>query len=155
MDRLVRMGSFTVLEPFSLEYKIYEGVYAHRKGIKMEDFNIKQTYQVNLSLEEKVKCLEEILNKLKKVLYVYDKSLEPNSEYNYKVYCGGVLIYVSSSNLLFNGELVNIVININAILTNEFSKTQIKRIVFETKNFTEFLLSKYKKELDKLYKTEE
>ena len=121
----------------------------------MDDFNIEQTYQVNLSLEEKVKCLEEILNKLKKVLYVYDKSLEPNSEYNYKVYCGGVLIYVSSSNLLFNGELVNIVININAILTNEFSKTQIKRIIFETKNFTEFLLSKYKKELDKSYKVEE
>ena len=88
----------------------------------MNDLKIEQSYQVNLSLEEKVKCLEEILNKLKKVLYVYDKSLEPNSRYNYKIYCGGVLIYVSSSNMLFNGELVNIVININAILTNEFSK---------------------------------
>ena len=114
----------------------------------MSDLNIGDSYQVGLSLEEKVKCLEEILNKLKKILYVYDKSLEPNSKYNYKVYCGGVLIYVSSSNLLFNGELVNIVININAILTNEFSKAQIKRIVFESKNFTEFLLSKYKKQLE-------
>ena len=43
------------------------------------------------------------------------------------------------------------ILNDNAILTNEFSKTQIKRIVFETKNFTEFLLSKYKKQLDKSY----
>ena len=115
----------------------------------MSDFNIERTYQVTLSLEEKVKCLEEILSKLKKILYVYDKSMLPDSKYNYKIYCGGVLIFVSSSNLLFNGELVNIVININAILTNEFSKAQIKRIVFETKNFTEFLLSKYKKELEK------
>ena len=111
-------------------------------------------YQVVLTLEEKVKCLEEILTKVKKILYVYDKTLEPNSKYDYKVYCGGVLIYVSSSNLLFNGELVNIVINVNAILTNEFSKTQVKRIVFETKNFTEFLLSKYKKQLDKTYEVE-
>ena len=98
------------------------------------DSIVNNSYQVVLSLEEKVKCLEEILNKIKKILYVYDKTLEPDSKYDYKVYCGGVLIYVSSSNLLFNGELVNIVININAILTNEFSKTQIKRIVFETKN---------------------
>ena len=111
-------------------------------------------YQVVLTLEEKVKCLEEILAKVKKILYVYDKTLEPNSKYDYKVYCGGVLIYVYSSNLIFNGELVNIVINVNAILTNEFSKTQVKRIVFETKNFTEFLLSKYKKQLDKTYEVE-
>ena len=118
------------------------------------DSIVNNSYQVVLSLEEKVKCLEEILNKIKKILYVYDKTLEPDSKYDYKVYCGGVLIYVSSSNLLFNGELVNIVININAILTNEFSKTQIKRIVFETKNFTEFLLSKYKKQFDKSYEVE-
>ena len=118
------------------------------------DSIVNNSYQVVLSLEEKVKSLEEILNKIKKILYVYDKTLEPDSKYDYKVYCGGVLIYVSSSNLLFNGELVNIVININAILTNEFSKTQIKRIVFETKNFTEFLLSKYKKQLDKSYEVE-
>ena len=118
------------------------------------DSIVNNSYQVVLSLEEKVKCLEEILNKIKKILYVYDKTLEPDSKYDYKVYCGGVLIYVSSSNLLFNGELVNIVININAILTNEFSKTQIKIIVFETKNFTEFLLSKYKKQLDKSYEVE-
>ena len=32
-------------------------------------------YQVVLTLEEKVKCLEEILAKVKKILYVYDKTL--------------------------------------------------------------------------------
>ena len=133
--------------------------YEKNKAIDMNrviDTNsvVDNPYQVVLTLEEKVKCLEEILAKVKKILYVYDKTLEPNSKYDYKVYCGGVLIYVSSSNLLFNGELVNIVINVNAILTNEFSKTQVKRIVFETKNFTEFLLSKYKKQLDKTYEVE-
>jgi hypothetical protein len=55
-------------------------------------------FRVNLSLDEKIKCLEEILGKLKKILYVYDKAQEPNSDYNYKIFCGGILIYVSSSN---------------------------------------------------------
>lgn len=106
--------------------------------------NFDGTFHVTLSKEEKIKCLEEILNKIKKVLYVYDKSQEPNSGYNYKVYCGGILIYISSSNGLFNGELVNLIINMNAIINNDFSKAQIKRIVFESKNQVEFLLQSYK-----------
>lgn len=107
------------------------------------------TFTVSLTLEEKIRCLQEIESKLKKILYVYDKSQEPNSQYNYKVYCGGVLIYVSSSNVLFGGELVSIVVNLNAILTNNFSKAQIKRIVFESKNYAQYLATNYKSELDK------
>lgn len=109
-------------------------------------------FRINLSMDEKIKCLEEILGKLKKILYVYDKSQEPNSEYNYKIFCGGILIYVSSSNLLFNGELVNIVVNINAILTNNFDKPQLKRIVFESINQVEYMLSGYKNSLKKVEK---
>lgn len=105
-------------------------------------------FQVVLSIEEKIKCLEEIESRLKKVLYVYDKTLEPNSNYNYQVYCGGLLIYVSSSNMLFSGELVNIVVNLNAIITNDFDKPQIKRIIFESRNFVEYLLGNYKAQLD-------
>ena len=97
-------------------------------------------FHINLSLDEKIKCLEEIIGKLKKILYVYDKTQEPESNYNYKIFCGGILIYVSSSNLLFNGELVNIV----AILTNDFDKPQLKRIVFETINQVNYLLKGYK-----------
>ena len=108
-----------------------------------EDLKDTPRFRVNLSLDEKIKCLEEILGKLKKILYVYDKSQEPKSEYNYKIFCGGILIYVSSSNLLFNGELVSVVVNINAILTNNFDKLQLKRIVFESINQVEYMLSGY------------
>lgn len=108
----------------------------------LEEYD-KNKFLITLTNTEKVVCLQEIIKKLKKILYVYDKSLEPNSNYNYKVYCGGVLIYISSSNLLFDGELVNIVVNINAILTNNFSKTQIKKIVFESINYAQYLLSNY------------
>ena len=109
-------------------------------------------FRVNLSLDEKIKCLEEILGKLKKILYVYDKSQEPNSDYNYKIFCGGILIYVSSSNLLFNGELVSVVVNINAILANNFDKPQLKRIVFESINQVEYMLGGYKNSLKKIEK---
>ena len=111
----------------------------------METFNetYNETFKVTLSSNEKIVCLEEIISRLKKILYVYDKSQEPNSNYNYKVFCGGVALYVSSSNTLFNGELVNIVININSILTNRLDKGQIKKLVFESINFVNYLLKKY------------
>ena len=111
----------------------------------MEAFNetYNETFKVTLSSNEKIVCLEEIISRLKKILYVYDKSQEPNSNYNYKVFCGGVALYVSSSNTLFNGELVNIVININSILTNRLDKRQIKKLVFESINFANYLLKKY------------
>ena len=104
----------------------------------METFNeiCNETIKVTLSSNEKIVCMEEIL-------YVYDKSQEPNSNYNYKVFCGGVALYVSSSNTLFDGELVNIVININSILTNRLDKGQIKKLVFESINFANYLLKKY------------
>lgn len=109
-------------------------------------------FHVILSLDEKVKCLEEILNKVKKILYVYDKSLEPDSMYNYKVYINSIMLYVSSSNTLFEGELVSVIVNLNAIATNDFNKSQLKRLVFETRNTLEFMLDSYK---DEQFKTNE
>lgn len=100
-------------------------------------------FVITLSYEEKLRCLEEIISKLKKVVHVYEKTQEPNSNYNYRVFCGGIAIYVSSANILFNGELVNILINLNAILTNSFDKEQIKKLVFESINFANYLYSKY------------
>lgn len=116
----------------------------------MEKLNIAENaidtskFRVVLSSDEKIECLEEIIARFKKILYVYDKSQEENTKYNYKLYCGGILIYVSSSNMLFEGELVSVIVNLNAIINNDFDKPQIKRLVFETKNQLEFLLAKYK-----------
>lgn len=98
---------------------------------------------LKLSIQEKLVCLKEINDRFKKILHVYEKSLEPDSKYNYKIYCSGLIIYVSSSNILFNGELVNLVVNLNAILTNKFDKAEIKRIVFESINFINHLYSSY------------
>lgn len=106
-------------------------------------------FRIILSGDEKEICLQEIIKRLKKIIYVYERSQEPNSNYNYKVYCGGVLIYISSSNILFNGELVNIIVNLNAIMANNFSKAQLKRIVFESVNYAQYMLSECRNETDK------
>lgn len=106
-------------------------------------------FRIILSGDEKEICLQEIIKRLKKIIYVYERSQEPNSNYNYKVYCGGVLIYISSSNILFNGELVNIIVNLNAIMTNNFSKAQLKRIVFESVNYAQYMLSECRNETGK------
>lgn len=123
----------------------------------LKELKEKDAFKVILSNQEKVVCLKEIIKKLKKILYVWEKSQEPASTYNYRIYCGGVLIYVSSSNMLFDGELVNIVVNLNAIMTNKFTKPQLKRIVFESVNYAQFLLSIYDGNYskDKKYKSKE
>ena len=112
---------------------------------------IENNFKIVLSLDEKIKCLEELVVRLKKILYVYDRSLEPDSKYNYRIYCGGVAMYISSSNYLFNGELVSVVVNMTSILNNKLEKAQIKKLVFDSVNYVEFLLSSYKdkKESDK------
>lgn len=110
------------------------------------DERMEQDYKIILSLDEKIVCLESIVSKLKKILYVYDKSQEPESTYNYKIYCGGVMLYISSSNMLFDGELISIIVNLNSIMNNEFDKKQIKKLVLESVNYSEFLLNNYKKQ---------
>ena len=136
-----------------MDDSLYAGFKLFGKGIKrMEEMEkIENNFKIVLSLDEKIKCLEELVVRLKKILYVYDRSLEPDSKYNYRIYCGGVAMYISSSNYLFNGELVSIVVNMTSILNNKLENTQIKKLVFDSVNYAEFLLSSYKdkKESDK------
>lgn len=136
-----------------MDDSLYAGFKLFGKGIKQmeEKEKIENNFKIVLSIDEKIKCLEELVVRLKKILYVYDRSLEPDSKYNYRIYCGGVAMYISSSNYLFNGELVSVVVNMTSILNNKLEKTQIKKLVFDSVNYVEFLLSSYKdkKESDK------
>ena len=136
-----------------MDDSLYAGFKLFGKGIKrMEEMEkIENNFKIVLYIDEKIKCLEELVVRLKKILYVYDRSLEPDSKYNYRIYCGGVAMYISSSNYLFNGELVSVVVNMTSILNNKLEKTQIKKLVFDSVNYVEFLLSSYKdkKESDK------
>jgi hypothetical protein len=92
-----------------------------------------------LSFEEKKICLKEIKTKLTRILHVYDQSKE-NPNYNYKIFVKSVLLFVSSSNYLFNGELVSILVNLNSIFINDLPKEDLKKIVLESRNYLDFLL---------------
>ena len=94
--------------------------------------------QILLSNNEKIICLKDIRKRIVKSLYVYDQNQIPNSNYDYKIYIHGLLLYVASSNNLFNGELVSIIVNLNSILSNDFEKKQFKKIILECKNFIDY-----------------
>ena len=96
---------------------------------------------INLSNNEKILCLKDIKKRIVKSLYVYDQNQIPNSNYDYKIYIHGLLLYVASSNSLFHGELVSIVVSLNSILMNDFEKKQFKKIILECKNFIDYRIS--------------
>lgn len=104
-------------------------------------------FKVTFSDEERIKCLKEIISRVNKILYVYDKSMQ-DSKYDYKLFCGGILLFVASSNDLFNGDLLNtditLKVNLNSIISKDLDKAQIKRLVFETKNILDKQLKFYK-----------
>lgn len=93
-----------------------------------------------LSPQEKIKGLEEIIKRVKKILYVYEKSQELNSSYDYKQYLASILLYVQTCDSLFNGGLVSILVNLETIRINDFDKKQIRKLVLETLNIANYLL---------------
>ena len=102
----------------------------------------KYNYEIILTAQEKRKCLKEIIRKNKRILFVYEQSLKPNSTYNYKVFVHSLALYVSTSNILFKGSLVDILVNLCSILQNDFDKQEIKKLVFENVKYASFLLGK-------------
>lgn len=115
--------------------------YQNKKKMNSSNKN-SEIFEIVLTAQEKRKCLKEIIRKNKRVLYVYEQSLKPNSNYDYKVFVHSLALYVSTSNELFKGGLVDIVINLSSILQNDLTKEDIKKLVFENINFANFLLGK-------------
>lgn len=98
--------------------------------------------QLNLKLSEKEKlfCLKDINKKLIRCLYVYEQEQENLEDYDYKNYLESIILYVHSSNQLFDGILMNVIINLNTLKENDFNKEQFKKIIFECKNYVDFLI---------------
>jgi hypothetical protein len=118
--------------------KIIDRIIAKANGDITEDDNFKIVF----TPEEKIRCLNEIIKKNKKILYVYEQSLIPESNYNYKIYVHGLVLFISTSNELFNGELVNLIVNLCSILQNDLEKAEIRKLVFENTNYATYLLEK-------------
>lgn len=99
-----------------------------------------------LSNNEKIICLKDIRKRIVKSLYVYDQNQIPDSNYNYKIYIHGLLLYIASSNSLFQGELVSLIVNLNSVLSNDFEKKQFKKIILECKNFIDYKITELEKQ---------
>lgn len=93
-----------------------------------------------LSKQEKKKCLRAIIKKNKRILYAYEQTLIPETGYDYKKFVKGIIRYVSSSNELFKGDLINILINLYSILQNDLDKSELKSLVHENTNIATYLL---------------
>jgi len=100
------------------------------------DFKLK----VELTKEEKDICLKDIRRRIVRSIYVYEQSFIEDSGYDYKIYVHSLMLYISSSNYLFDGELVSLIVYLNSILLNDFDKKQFKKIIFECKNYIDYLL---------------
>lgn len=116
--------------------KLIDKIIARANG----DITENQNFKIVFTPEEKIRCLNEIIKKNRKVLFVYEKSLEPESNYNYKVYVHGLLLFMSASNELFNGDLVNLIVNLCSILQNDLEKSDIRKLVLENVNYATYLL---------------
>lgn len=96
--------------------------------------------KLNLSEEEKIFCLKDINKKIIRCLYVYEQEEKGIKNYDYKTYLESVMLYIHSSNQLFDGILMNIVVNLNILKENNFNKEKFKKIIFECKNYIDFLI---------------
>ena len=96
--------------------------------------------QLNLNLSDKEKsfCLKDINKKIIRCLYVYEQEQKCIQNYDYKTYLDSVILYVHSSNQLFDGILMNVIVNLNILRENNFNKEQFKKIIFECKNYIDF-----------------
>ena len=96
-------------------------------------------FKIELTNIEKVRCLKEIRKRIVRSLYVFEKSQEQEA-YDYKTYIKNLIIFISSANEILEGSLVNIKVNLNSVLQNDFDKKQFKSIIFECKNYIDYLL---------------
>lgn len=95
-----------------------------------------------LSKREKQKCLRAIIKKNNRILYTYEQTFIPDTGYDYKKYVKNIIRYVSSSNELFDGNLINILINLYSIAHNDLDKDELRRLVHENTNMAAYLLRK-------------
>lgn len=101
----------------------------------MEHTNTTLTFSVN----EKIKSLEQIRDKLQTSLYVYEKS-QTNKNYNYKDYIRQIILYVASSNNLFDFGLTDIIIELNSIIISDLNKKSYRKIILDNKRKVEDLI---------------
>lgn len=100
---------------------------------------MEEKFVVALTPEEKIRSMEDASKKIIRILHVYEKSLE-DVNYNYRAYVYAVIIFISSCNDLVDYDLTEVIVQLHSLLSNDFDKRQIRKIVLECRNIVESLL---------------
>ena len=75
--------------------------------------------KINFSDKEKIFCLKDINKKIIRCLYVFEQQEKGIENYNYKNYLESIILYIHSSNELFDGILMNVIVNLNILIEND------------------------------------
>ncbi len=107
----------------------------------------KEIYEnkIVISKEAKRKFLEKLIGKMIKILHLIEEEKDTGCDPSNFIY--GQLIEVNSANVLFDNELIDIVVKLYAVYTGyktvEFK--EIKKQIFEIKNKINYLISQIEK----------
>lgn len=95
-----------------------------------------------LSDEAKKTYLTSLIGKMLKILHLVEE--EEKTGYSPEPFMIGQLFEINSANVLFEGDLVNIIIKLNGIRENYKTMpfAQVKKQIFEIKRIIQTLLSK-------------
>lgn len=99
-----------------------------------------------LSSKAKKTYLSSLIGKMLKILHLIEEEKEKG--YSPEPFIIGQLFEMNSANILFDGELVSIIIKLNGIRENytKMPFTEIKKQIFEIKKIIQFLIKKIEEE---------
>ena len=103
--------------------------------------------KIRFSEEEKLRCFISIRKKIIKLLYLIEE--EQKGEIQIDQWFYGLIFELSSSNVLCDNDLTDVLIKIHGLYEDSHYKTmthdQIKRQIMESKGILDFLISKIQK----------
>jgi hypothetical protein len=87
-------------------------------------------FNLNCSKKSKLIYIDELINKIFKILGLF----EDNDNIIPIIYLNGLIMNINSANELFDGELINLIIKLNILITNKLNHKELRKIIFECIN---------------------
>lgn len=101
-----------------------------------------EKFILEINKKEQIRCLKKISKKIVRSIFIFEETIKNPQQYNYKEYVKNILIFIQSADKFFDGQLVDVKVGLSGVIDNDFDKQQYKAIVFECKNYIDYLLSK-------------
>lgn len=101
-------------------------------------------FSITISDKEKIIYLENLKGKIFKLLPLYeqDNNIVPI------VYLNGLLMNISSSNQMFDGLLIDLLVKLNEIRIIKLNHAQLRKIILESLDMVDILVKQLGKGID-------